>query len=145
MRSCRCMAWVILPLAILTCRLVFCAGLEAQPVVPRTYPDGAFPSANWTSEATPLVIPLPKVDSEEPEVIATPAPAVPLLSDSSSGLTLADLEQIALESNPTLAQARMAIRAAEGGIVQASLYPNPVIAYAGADIGLDGTSGQQGG
>ena len=59
-------------------------------------------------------------------------------------LRLEDLEQIALERNPTLVQARMVVRAAQGGYLQAGLYPNPRIGYLGVDMGLEGTSGQQG-
>jgi len=57
---------------------------------------------------------------------------------------LEELVNIAMEANPTLVQATAAIQAAEGRYVQASFYLNPAIAYQGADIGLDGTSGQQG-
>ena len=60
------------------------------------------------------------------------------------GLTLGDLEQIARQHNPTLVQGRMAVRAARGRCLQAGLYPNPAIGYAGGDMGLEGTSGQQG-
>ncbi len=60
-------------------------------------------------------------------------------------LTLADLERIAIESNPTLVQARMAIRAAEGSHLQAGLYPNPTLEYIADEIGNDGSEGLQGG
>ena len=82
--------------------------------------------------------------SREPEVVQAPAASELPGLDSPDGLTLGDLEQIALESNPTLVQARMAVRGAQGEYLQAGLYPNPTIGYAGADVGLDGTSGQQG-
>lgn len=49
-------------------------------------------------------------------------------------LRLQDLERMALESNPTLAQAEAAIRASEGRRVQAGLLPNPVIGYAGGEF-----------
>lgn len=49
-------------------------------------------------------------------------------------MTLAVLERMALEGNPTLAQAEAAIRAAEGRRVQAGLMPNPVIGYAGEEL-----------
>jgi cobalt-zinc-cadmium efflux system outer membrane protein len=59
-------------------------------------------------------------------------------------LTLDDLEQIALESNPTLVQAMMAVQAAEGRYVQAGLCPNPEMVYIADEIGNDGTEGLQG-
>ena len=42
---------------------------------------------------------------------------------------LEDLEQMAAQRNPTLAQAEAAIRAAEGRRRQAGLLPNPVAGY----------------
>jgi len=59
-------------------------------------------------------------------------------------MPLAELETIALEHNPTLVQAAMGIRAAEGKHLQAGLYPNPVIGYLGEEIGEEGRAGQQG-
>jgi len=68
----------------------------------------------------------------------------PTDSGGSHSLALGDLEQIALENNPTLIQARMAVRAAEGRCLQAGLWPNPTLGYAGADLGIEGTAGQHG-
>ncbi len=53
---------------------------------------------------------------------AQPVASVPLLR-------LADLEQMALQNNPTLAQAAAAIAAAEGRRRQAGLWPNPIVGY----------------
>jgi cobalt-zinc-cadmium efflux system outer membrane protein len=44
-------------------------------------------------------------------------------------MTLEQLEAMALQRNPTLAQAEAAIRAAEGRQKQAGLFPNPVAGY----------------
>lgn len=60
-------------------------------------------------------------------------------------LTLEDLERIALECNPTLGQAAMAVQAAQGNYVQAGLYPNPSIGYLADEIGNSGGQGFQGG
>ncbi len=49
-------------------------------------------------------------------------------------MRLEDLEKMALESNPTFAQAEAAIRAAEGRRVQAGLFPNPIMGYAGSEL-----------
>ncbi|HKX29870.1 MAG TPA: TolC family protein [Blastocatellia bacterium] len=51
-----------------------------------------------------------------------------------ASLKLEDLERMAVEGNPTLGQAEAAIRAAEGRRVQAGLWPNPVIGYAGNEF-----------
>ncbi len=58
----------------------------------------------------------------------------PTTQPTTAVLRLEDLEQMALKSNPTLAQAEAAIRAAEGRRVQAGLLPNPVIGYAGEEL-----------
>lgn len=105
----------------------------------------------------PAAVPQPDAEAAQPDPTppSPPAellPATPLepprAAEESAAtgptLSLEELVEIAMESNPTLMQATAAIQAAEGGYVQASLYPNPTIAYQGADIGLDGTSGQQG-
>ncbi|MEN6457910.1 MAG: TolC family protein [Thermoguttaceae bacterium] len=64
--------------------------------------------------------------------------------DGPVGMTLANLEAMALQCNPTVAQAARHIEAARGRWVQAGLYPNPVAGYVGAEIGNEGQSGQQG-
>lgn len=54
--------------------------------------------------------------------------------NSSSGLTLEQLEQMATAHNPTLAQAQAGIHAAQGRVRQAGLWPNPTIGYTGSEI-----------
>ena len=63
----------------------------------------------------------------------------------SSDLTLAELEQVALNNNPTLAQANAEIRAATARKLQSGLYPNPTVGYQGEQIrgGIQG-GGEQG-
>jgi cobalt-zinc-cadmium efflux system outer membrane protein len=61
-----------------------------------------------------------------------------------AGLTLADLEGIALANNPTLVQAGARVEAARGDWVQAGLRPNPNVGYAATQIGDNGGAGQQG-
>jgi cobalt-zinc-cadmium efflux system outer membrane protein len=51
-------------------------------------------------------------------------------------LRLEDLESMALESNPTVAQSEASIRAAEGRRRQAGAFPNPVVGYMGEELGL---------
>jgi cobalt-zinc-cadmium efflux system outer membrane protein len=62
-----------------------------------------------------------------------------------AGLTLSDLEQMALQNNPTLSQAQARVRAARGVWQQVGLYPNPVAGYAAEEMGDAGTAGKQGG
>ncbi len=51
-------------------------------------------------------------------------------------LTLDDLEQMALQYNPTIAQASAEVNSAEGRTLQSGLYPNPVAGYSGEEISL---------
>jgi cobalt-zinc-cadmium efflux system outer membrane protein len=80
--------------------------------------------------------------AQAPTTHNTPALSAP----AATALTLADLEQLALQGNPTLAQAAAAIGASRGKALQAGLYPNPTVGYAGDQIGAAGTAGElQGG
>src|SRR5262245_37190924 len=49
-------------------------------------------------------------------------------------LTLEELEQMALQYNPTLGQAARQVEAAQGRAQQAGLWPNPTIGYTGDEI-----------
>ena len=49
-------------------------------------------------------------------------------------LRLEDLERMALENNPTIAQAEAAVQAAQGRGIQAGLYPNPILGYQGEEF-----------
>jgi len=51
-----------------------------------------------------------------------------------SGLSLETLEQLALTTNPTIAQVQANLRAASGLARQAGLYPNPTVGYYGDEI-----------
>ena len=60
--------------------------------------------------------------------------------------TLDQLQQLAIDHNPTLKQAEAEIRAAEGRKRQAGLYPNPTVGYTGEEIrGGSQRGGEQGG
>src|SRR5258708_17632903 len=49
-------------------------------------------------------------------------------------ITLDELQQMALQNNPTFAQSAANIKAAEGRKKQSGLYPNPTIGYQGEQI-----------
>jgi cobalt-zinc-cadmium efflux system outer membrane protein len=51
---------------------------------------------------------------------------------------MAALDQMALQRNPTLAQAAANVEDARGRAVQSGLYPNPTVGYVGDQIGLRG-------
>jgi cobalt-zinc-cadmium efflux system outer membrane protein len=77
------------------------------------------------------------------EVDPTPLPA----AQAAAPLTLADLEQMALQGNPTLVQAAANVQAAQGRAVQAGLYPNPTVGWNAEQLGLRGKAalGEQNG
>lgn len=110
--------------------------LKAKPEVPKAQPSP--PSQPATTAQPDAASPKPPAIFSEPATADDePEPAGPTLA-------LEELVDIAMESNPTLTQAAAVVQAAEGRYVQAGRYHNPAIAYQGGDIGLDGTSGQQG-
>jgi outer membrane protein, heavy metal efflux system len=70
----------------------------------------------------------------------TPAP-----DSAQKTITLEELQQMALQQNPTFAQAAANIRAAEGRKQQSGLYPNPTVGYQGEQIrGGSFRGGEQG-
>jgi cobalt-zinc-cadmium efflux system outer membrane protein len=79
-------------------------------------------------------------DQSMPNMSMPPTPPQEQAS-TPSGLALAELEQVALSNNPTLAQAAAEIRAATGRKLQSGLYPNPTVGYQGEQI----RGGSQGG
>ena len=67
-----------------------------------------------------------------------------LAATSSAGaqtepLSLADLERLALDRNPTLAQAESQIDAARGRAVQAGMWPNPSVGYTAEEVSNSAT------
>ena len=141
MKPCTSIGWLSLWLGVLGCRLVLADDTQIRSGTLHLSQASGFAAGQRVPEGRPIV----RVAFREPEVIEPGKPFFPPQLGFPAALTLEGLEQIALQSNPTLVQARMAVRAAQGGYVQAGLYPNPVIGYAGGDMGLEGTSGQQGG
>ena len=56
-------------------------------------------------------------------------------------LSLEQIEQMALQNNPTLVEARAEVETTFGKAIQAGLWPNPVVSYFGMSIGLAGVAG----
>ena len=63
---------------------------------------------------------------------------------SKAGLTLAQLEQTALATNPSVARAAAVVGAARGNWVQVGLPPNPSVGYEGQQLGSGGLAEQHG-
>jgi cobalt-zinc-cadmium efflux system outer membrane protein len=66
-------------------------------------------------------------------LVALPGQAQTAASEQKT-ITLEELQQMALQNNPTFAQAAANIQAAEGRKKQSGLYPNPTVGYQGEQI-----------
>jgi outer membrane protein, heavy metal efflux system len=66
-------------------------------------------------------------------LFAAPGRAQTAISEQKT-MTLEELQQMALQNNPTFAQSAANIRAAEGRKKQSGLYPNPTVGYHGEQI-----------
>lgn len=80
--------------------------------------------------------------AREPATAAAQQDATLPIEPVSPVLTLSTLEQWALESNPTLAQAAAQVEMSQGKALQAGLYPNPTVGYIADQIGAAGTAGE---
>lgn len=77
---------------------------------------------------------------------ATEAEEANALGEVSDALTLEALQGMGLANNPTIAQARAQVDAAQGAAYQAGLPRNPRVGYVAEQIGVKGTAGElQGG
>jgi cobalt-zinc-cadmium efflux system outer membrane protein len=81
-------------------------------------------------------------ESQQPEPLPAPLPEAPLQAET--GLTFAELEQMALTFNPSLSRAAALVGAARGTWVQSGLAPNPSVGYEGQQLGSGGLAEQQG-
>ena len=124
------------------------AGCQAPAPQPRT-PD-PYPAAVSLLAGSPASAPPPSVLPAAAAIPAggsalgvLPAAAVPANTPAAAGvLTVADLEQLALANNPTLAQAAAYVEAARGKALQAGLPFNPSVGMEAEQIGADRTAGE---
>src|SRR6201987_1431247 len=66
-------------------------------------------------------------------LFAVPGRAQTAVSEQKT-MTLEDLQQMALQNNPTFAQSAANVHAAEGRKTQSGLYPNPTVGYQGEQV-----------
>lgn len=103
---------------------------------------GAIRPASAEEVAVPGIPPTPAAEGEKsPEKVDGPSAKEGVAEE---GLSLQQVEQLALENNPTLRQAAWLVESARGRWLQVGLYPNPVGGYTSSEIGNDGAAGQQG-
>jgi cobalt-zinc-cadmium efflux system outer membrane protein len=75
-----------------------------------------------------------------------PLPVEPIAQRGPNGrpYTLSDLQQLAVENSPALRQVVYDLKNAEGNLVQARTYQNPIVGYAGQPTNNNSTTGAQG-
>lgn len=95
------------------------------------------PAAAFMVQQAQHVEPVP---APQPE----PLPQAALRPIVLGRLTLADLEQMAIAANPSVARSAALVQAARGKWVQAGLPPNPSVGYEGQQIGSRGLAEQDG-
>lgn len=118
--------------------LALLAGCAAAPAPPVKLPPVAEPApAAQTRTDSDIVL----TAYEVPDYIALRSEPIP----ETQGLTLEELEQLALANNPVVGQAAAQVRALRGKCLQVGLKPNPTVGYLAGEIGDDGEVGQQGG
>ena len=82
---------------------------------------------------------------DEGEPVKVPLPEPDLLTDSSTpGMTLEQLESMAIQHNPTIKQASSAASKASALKTQVGLKPNPRLSYFAEEMGSDSSAGLQG-
>lgn len=102
------------------------------------------------TEAPPLQLPPDRPGREQalaklfPPLPPIGPDATPVPGPEGKPLTLADLQHMAVSTNPLIRQAAADVEAARGAALQAGLYPNPTVGYEGDQIGTAGSAGQQG-
>jgi len=92
--------------------------------------------------AQPIATTQPAPPQPPPEGLPPRGPGEELPRLSPEGLTLADLEYMALGSNPSLARAQAEVAAARGHWVQVGLRNNPAVGYLGQQLGSGGLAEQ---
>ncbi len=68
----------------------------------------------------------------------------PTLSEPVTGITLQELENIALSNHPEIQQSLAEVSSMKGQRFQVTRKPNPVVGYQAQEVGNEGRAGQQG-
>lgn len=90
--------------------------------------------------------PVPIRQVDDPVLLPSPLPDRPeaLPAVAPIAMTLADLENLALGTNPSIGRAQAMVSAARGNWVQVGLRPNPSVGYLGQQLGSGGEAEQHG-
>jgi cobalt-zinc-cadmium efflux system outer membrane protein len=146
--------WVTLLSTMVGCQLPALARIPASvahnpPPPSAPVPDNA-QLASWQPPHASAELGVQPTSYVQPVVLVAPpienldAPPAELLPEAPNEFTLEELEEIALATNPSLAEAQAGINAARGRWVQVGLPPNTVLGYSGQQIGSHGEAEQHG-
>ncbi len=112
---------------------------RSSPTVTPASPHAMSPQPAPAVQLAQHVEPVPDTEPQ-PE----PLPQAALRPVALGSLTLADLEQMAIAANPSVARAGALVEAARGNWIQEGLPPNPNVGYEGQQIGSGGRAEQDG-
>ncbi|TWT34851.1 TolC family protein [Blastopirellula retiformator] len=97
------------------------------------------------AKAAPQDLPAASLVSYQQEPATAEPISPPVTAIRSTGdWSLTELEELALQNNPALAEAVARVNAAHGNWVQVGLAPNPVLGYSGQQLGSGGLATQTG-
>src|SRR3984893_185426 len=105
-------------------RLIFALALSTPSWAPQQF----IPPQNPITVSQRLALASGATQDEHPS--GSPDAA----ANRTEGMTLEELQRMALASNPTLGLARAGVAAATGRALQAGLWPNPMVGYIGEEI-----------
>jgi cobalt-zinc-cadmium efflux system outer membrane protein len=105
-------------------RLIFALALSTPSLAAQQF----IPPQNPITTSQRLVLASGAPQDEHPSRSANS------VANRDEGMTLEQLQQMALASNPTLGQAKAGVAAATGRTLQAGLWPNPTVGYIGEEI-----------
>ena len=115
---------------------------ETETVAPDSKEDQERPSVRLVSDEQ--LVTTNAEESVEPSTDSkTPEKSEPVAFPT-SGVSLVELEAIALANNPTLVQAQAAVAAEQGIYRQAGLYPNPQMGYLNGSASAPGVKQSNG-
>jgi cobalt-zinc-cadmium efflux system outer membrane protein len=129
--------------------VAFYTQARAQQFAPDDLPLEGPPRLAAENAAPPADEPLPdpqaSVEAEPSEKPKDPVPLPPVNEKADDRLTLTEAQTLALSYHPALRETMGRLRAARGNWLQVGLKPNPILGYAGEEMGDAGTAGKQGG
>src|SRR5580658_4516714 len=138
-------SWLIMVCLVLAHLLL--ADAQAQQSMPENMPGMA--SGHQQTSTKPDDMSGMQIEKPNKATSSTLLPEIgePPTEATGPEYRLDDLEEKALQQNPTLSESEAAVRSAQARKLQAGLWPNPTVGYLGDEIagGLGVNGGRQGG